>query len=309
MAVQFNEYTIGAIDIDGTIIKGTDNYNENPTPTVTGYIAAGKQSPSRQQTHVATPSFSFTSTEVELLLNDCALFASANNLGVEIGTSMTIYWTKKNALKHSTGADHLTTTITEGIIYPTQLSWSDGFWELSVTVIPYSETGATNPFVYGTASAPTYSAIEETYQGGKVTVSGVEVNCWQSVTLDFGITAAAKFHKGLPYPTRAEIATIEPFFTLQNLDPAVRSTFGMYGSIINDFELFLRASEYAFGNVPTVVADGTASHIRFDGIGGIVFPEATSGSSRNSATQDIRIQFNETSAHAVLIPNFGVAIT
>lgn len=309
MAVQFSEYCIGAITLDGNDSSGVDSFNENPNIQVKAMTAAGRISPTRQQTIKSEVGFTFTTTEVEYWLNDLGLFSAANSLGVEIGTSMIIYWTKKNALKFSTGTDHLTTTITEGIVYPSRLSWSGELWELEVAVIPYSENGSVNPFVYGTAAAPTVSGLQETYQGGKVTVSGTEVDCWQNITLDFGITAAAKFHKGLTYPTRAEISAIAPFITIQNLDPTARSTFGMYGSLINDFELFLRKHEADYGSVPTVVPDGTGEHIRFDGINGIVKPEATSGSAGQSAQQNIRLDFADTPAHAIIIPNFGVAIT
>lgn len=308
MANQFPEYTIGAIDLGGTILHGTDNYSENPGVALLRRSSAGRPHPSYSAVLINRPTFTFQSPEVNRILNTAGVWATANNFGLEIATPVVIYYTRKNALKRSTGADHPTVTINEGIIYPTALAWSGDDWLLDISIMAYSEDGTTLPFVYGTASLPTLAKVSETFTGGRVEFNTVEEDCWQDVSLDFGVEAHHQEHKGLEFPVGAIIDDFAPSATVRKRNLTAKTTYGFYGTRLTGFELHLRKNMTTAGQTPTRELDASLVHVRFDATDGIGHLEETTAGV-DGAEQAIRYEFDEDAANAIMVPNYGVAIS
>lgn len=304
MANQFDEYTIGAISINGTQLNAPDQFNENPDITLIRYRSSGRIDYGYSVTATAAPKFSFTTPEVSTVLGLTGM------QGVAIGTTVVIYWTLKNAVARSTGSDHLTTTINDGIVIPTTLSWNGpaAAWQIGVNVMANWD-GTNEPFIYGTASLPALGLMADSFTGGKITVNGTEVDCWQNCTLNFGIQANQRFHKGQPYPARCEVTVAEPSLEITNLNPVQRSTFGLYGTRVTACNLFLRKNMATDGQTPTRELDASLVHIKIAGVDGIVHPLTTTASDGQSAQQGVRLVFDENASTASLVLTTSQAIS
>jgi hypothetical protein len=300
-------YDVGAIDLGtGTILRSPDRFVEDPAIEMIRIKGAGRFVNSYSAVLRGNPTFRFVTPEIDQVLDTGA--GAVTLAGREIVTPIIIYYTKRNPTAIA-GVGHALTTINEGIIFPTLLSFDDNVWLLAVDIYAFSADGSILPFVFGTGSLPAFDIPFATYTGGKVTVNGLEVECWQRCSLTTNARARHIHHKGLHYPVRAEIMDRDPRFEITNLDPAERSFWGQYGTRIEDFELFLRANETTDGLEPSRADDGDGVHIRYDGIDGLIVPGETRASSEEGLEQDLALVFDENASTAEIVENYGVTIT
>ena len=308
MATLVDRYDIGAIDLGGTILQAPDRFVEDPAVELIRVKGSGRFVNSYSAVEKGSPTFRFVSPEIRTIMRTGVGSAGLELEGLDITTPVIIYYTKRDPTAIASSG-HLTTTINEGIMFPTVLAFDSRVWLLSVDIYAFSADGSILPFVFGTAALPTFAVPAETYTGGKITINASEIDCWQRTTLNTNARARHIHHKGLHFPIRAEVIDRDPRLELTNLDVTARSTLAQYWTRTTDVELFLRKNETDDGKSPARVADADLEHIRFDGIDGLHGPLETRASGEEGAEQDIAIAFDENAAAADIIPNYDVAIT
>lgn len=300
--MAFDVFHVGAVDIEGTIIRAPSDVNENPNHTIVRRHHAGRTAPIYSVMGSIMPGVTFNSPEIGTALG------VLTKDGVALAASK-LYYTRRKPTKNSTGSDHLTTAIAGGIGVPKTLSWNGGVapWLLGVELRPESADGLTAPFIYSTAALPALALIPQTFCGGKFLVNGTEVDCLQNLTVDWGMVVDQILHKGLPAPVRSGVQETKPALRLTNLDPTARSTFGAFGTRITSSVLYLRKNAATTGT-PHRVPDATAEHISLTFVGGLVAPAATVAPEEGKTTQELNVVFDENATTDWVVVALNVAI-
>ncbi len=212
------------------------------------YVAVGTQ----------TPSVTWSSTGIATVLAKCGIAgvpvdASATKTGVLFSfQKMTEGGTR------TTGANHITLTMAEGMVVPRTLSADQGGNATISLEAVCSYDGTNDPLELATSQTLTGSpAVAELYTLGPVKINGTDIADAQGVTVDFGIRLLTESGDGQVWPTWIGIATRQPSITVRTRNVELLNTYGLPGVVLSGSTkvYFRKRSEGG-----TLVADTTAQH-------------------------------------------------
>lgn len=299
-------YTLGAVSLNGTQLDGANNINEDPGITLIRHRSSGNIHFTQAAVATHAPVLTFDTPEIATMLT--LVDAVNGTWAAAISSPCIFYWTKKDDEKRSTGSDHLTTTINEGLISINSLTWSGeaDVWMANVSVHA-SWDGSNNPLVYGTAALPSLAAIDEAYLGGMIKVDPVGASNsaevlagWSSATINLNPTVEHKFAQGHEYPGRAVLSVMEPTLEVTVPDITARSTYGA-GSRHEGLVIFLRKVDTSASNATVArVADVTAQHIKLESKLGIIKSDPSSASDGADATGKLIFTMEQNAANPAL---------
>lgn len=288
--MPFNTYHVGAVSLEGSILRAVRNTVESLNHTLIRVWHSGRIQPIYSATGQIAPALMFDTPELGLAL------AVLTDEGVELSDTKA-YLTEREPVR--VGVNHPITSMYQGVAVPKTLSWDGGagIWMLNVEVAPESTDGLASPYAYGLSALPAVAVIPETYTGGKLEIDAgagdIELDCWQNATLDFGFVVDRTFHKGLPAPVRCNVRRASPSLRITNLNPREREVFGSFGSRIEGGRLSFRRNQTTAGEVPTRFPDASSAHVVFEFFAGIVYPGNYNAPEEGDTPQEITLVFDE----------------
>jgi len=310
MAADFDVFTIGAIALDGVQLDAADNFNQDYGLQLFRHRTSGRIHFSQQGVLNQQPSFTFDTPEVETVLTKLGA-----NFVHNIDTTVIVYWTKMDEAARSSGGDHLITTINEGLVFPTSLTWSgaNDVWKIALEIRPTWD-GTNLPLVLGTASLPARALPDEAFVGGKMVMelaqgqSTEQLDGWQSATLNFGFNVRQENSKGHPYPGIAYVLEAAPTLQLVGMDPGERTDYTQDGKRLFSAILYLRKAATNTTDGVLRVADGTSEHIKLLFGAGLVRNITETASGGNPAQITVEITPDETAAAEWMVYTANSAI-
>jgi len=210
--------------------------------------------------------FQFTTGDLKALLDECGvtgmLIDSDTNPGVVLYFQKMTQGATRDALNAGT---HISTTFGDGLLYPVSLTMPDREDAILTTRgDAISSDGSTAPYAFSeTASltAATYPATAVRHCLGKVVLNATTISGLKSVDVQFGINVALDKGDSDVWDTHVCIASIEPVITFSGLHVDDTATLTEAGAYYTAEQIVFYAKKRDEGG--TLVADGTAEHIKF----------------------------------------------
>ena len=177
---------------------------------------------------------------------------------------------------------HLRMRMASGVIYWNELSAADGeYAALQGRILPLFN-GSNPPMVPagGVALAGTPAAAEF-FTLGPVFINATEITGLANVRLSLGVQPFELGASGETYSTFCGVSRRQPMLNLTSLKASLWSTYGLLGTAITSWAMYLRRHDPDGG----VYANGTAQHIAITGSAGKIVPENTSGGTDEAPSQ------------------------
>jgi len=212
-------------------------------------------------------------------------------------------------------SSHRKFAVTEGMIAPMRVS-VDGSGDavLSYGVYPMPD-GANDPIIItdGQSLSGTFADTER-YAIGPVEVAGVTIDQIQSINIEFGLSIVREASDAEINPSFIYVAAVEPSIRIVTTDllaventgasPAAIDMAGESATHANTI-LYLRKRTQPTG----FVADGTAQHVKFTGMGVATWREVFGGGDGNRGAAELTIQCHYDGTNAPLTVTTGSAIS
>jgi len=156
--------------------------------------------------------------------------------------------------------------------------------------------GVNAPIVYAgsVALSGSQAAVDELFGAGPCALNGVAIPDVQEITIDTGVTIGRRGSGSELYDTAIFCEQKEITVTVKCHGEVNWSTIGLTGLALdgaNGLRFFARR----FADKATRVADGSASHILFQGLVGQVVPQNTSGSGSDLTSDTFAVKLAQTS--------------
>lgn len=303
-------YTIGAIVVSGSPAFNLDGITQSSANTGAEILiqrAAGQADPTHTSVISQSPMISWTTTDIATALGSIAL--SGLPIVSTASTSLDMYLTKmQEGGVRASGSVNGRIRAVEGLILPRQISVSQG--QVATLTMDFIATydGTNAPFQYSVTSAlPHVPSIDEIFTMGPVKFNGTTLAGCQSLTIDFGLSAATLASCGNLFPTFAGIATREPYIEVTSLEADYMSTFGISGTAqgATDSVVYLQKQE----ENAVRLAAATAEHISFKLDDGIITVSEIGGSNNEPAMVTLRHTASYDGSNAIWVLSTATAIT
>jgi hypothetical protein len=301
-------YDLYAITANTTVIGGVGSQSLDTGTEVRSETSSGAYYPLHNFVVSQKPSATFTTTNVAAIL----ALIPVTGLDLSTVTGGLILW----AYKHADGGtragatSHRKFAMAKGLAVPSRLTVTHrGDATVTINVHPIAN-GATAPFVY--TDSQTVSAAPTTdprWTLGPLTVGNVLMTGSKGFDIDFGVNALTEGADSSIWDTRSSILTITPRVTIRGVDVAwmASASVPLGGLACTNANTALYLANRADGG--TLVANGTASHVKFSMPGLATVGQAmgmTTGSG-NETVLNINGKFDGTNAPIVV--NTASAIT
>jgi hypothetical protein len=178
------------------------------------------------------------------------------------------------------GNTHRSLLISSGAVVPRSITVDhQGNARMSIDVVTAKESGNDAIVISDTATLPTLTAAGLRWTIGKMTVGGIALSDYTSMTIDFGNTVTTRGTQSSIWDQYIEVSTHAPSITISGIDPAwFKATGGVpiagLACTHANTIIYLRQRD---STATGFVADGTATHISFTAKGIAVFSQAMSG--------------------------------
>lgn len=162
----------------------------------------------------------------------------------------------------------------------------DGVATATVTIVPLTTAGGTNPLTFGTTSAiPTLSGQPLLHTQGPVELGGSVVPGCQGFSVSLGSDLAGQRSDGDLYPTVARRLRGEPRISVRHRDPiGVLSALGLMGSSISS-----NCNAYFKSYDATTSLAAAANSMKFAMAAGLAMPAAVDAATGEVASGGIDI--------------------
>ena len=114
----FDTFHVGAIDLEGTILRAVRNANESLSHTMIRVWHSGRINPIYSATGIIAPAIMFDTPEVGVALG------ALTEEGIELEATV-VYLTKRDPVTVA-ASGHLITSIYRGVAVPKTISWDGG---------------------------------------------------------------------------------------------------------------------------------------------------------------------------------------
>lgn len=145
---------------------------------------------------------------------------------------------------------------------------------------------------------------------GPISINGSALPGAQNMTLDFGCQVDESGSDSEPWTSFLSLENIRPTITITGLAIEPWTSYGVIGTALTSFTMYLRkVSKEATGGVP-YIADGTGAHIKFTATAGLITPISSSGGDNTKVTTGLKITLDaaDTSTRS-LVMAIGQAIS
>jgi hypothetical protein len=252
-----NVYTLGAVVINGTTIKGIQKHSIKSGIEMFSNRAGGAPDPSFRAGKTLKPVGSLTTTDVAAVLTLTSGF-----LPVAVGTTADFYHLKKAHGGNFAGTSvHEKHTFNDGLIIPRRLSASHGA-EATIDLDVYvTWDGSNDPWIITDNNAlPSNSqVVAEKYTLGPMSL-GSTLYELRELSIDTQIREFVDGHSGEAYPRFACMMERDMQVTIRSLDLSLANVIGEAGGSQASLELYLTKLT---ANSMSRVANATAEHIQF----------------------------------------------
>lgn len=208
------------------------------------------------------------------------------------------------------GTVHSKLVINSLILHWTQIKLPhNGIGEASF-IVTANYDGTNDPFVYtGSVALAGNLTATEYFGTGPWSINGTLVNGIQDVTIDSGIQLISEGGESEEFDTFVAIETGNPSVTLTTKTPTNWGTLGLRGTALNGSTgLVGYARKYAANG--SKVANGTASHIKFQGLLGSAIPIDANGEKTATFSETLKCELVAASDSVLpLLITTGSAIT
>lgn len=295
-----NLYKFVGVQLNSTWIPAIDG---SVDPAINAFLNGAGTSlyPTFGGLNTSKPVATFTTEACATALGVCGID------GLAITTAV-MHFAKQATLGFSSGTDHVTITINDGLACIESIGAS-GQEPAKIAYRLYAIHDGTNaPLIYsGGASAPSPDALAEKFFLGPVKGSALfEVQSWQYNT-NFSIKHET--HTGLMYPTFAGIQGGDPQVDIVTLDSGLladcdNGSGDLVGAAVTNFLLYLRKASESLGRI----ANATTSNIKGTVAKGYLYPAAQSGSWRQDSTHNFVLKpLKDSGAIVAFVSNSAIA--
>lgn len=309
MAVN-KAYTIGSIVVSGTPafnLDGITQSSANPGAEVLIQRAAGQADPTHTSVISVSPVISWTCTDIATALGSVAL--SGLPISSTTSTSLDMYLTAMAEGGVRGGASvHGRIRAVQGMILPRQITVSQG--QAATLTMEFIATydGTNAPFAYSfTTSLPHTPSVDESFTMGPIALNGTTLAGCQSLTIDFGLSAATLASCGNLYPTFVGIATREPYIEVSLLEADYANTFGLNGTAQSSTDSIVYLQKQS-KNANRLDA-ATEEHISFSLDDGVITVTEVGGSNNEPAMVTLRHNSSFDGTNAIWVIDTTAAIT
>jgi hypothetical protein len=292
-----------AIKVGSNWIGGILKANVTNQARVVAEPTAGSFYPQRITINEIKQTFGFSTNNVATALGLVGF------LGLGLGSGVTIEVYEILTLPNGTiapGTVHRKLAFGEGRIIPKQLACQHrADATLDLEVMGLSTNGTASPMVITESVAVPAALDDARHTLGNCTVSGIDVGCLQSLSMDFGLAMESAGCKSNIYDTRIKVSNVVPKVTVTTEDCDIVGDGGSQIPLVGkpcthantSFRLRKRTSK-----VGTFVADATTEHIRIT-CDGVVVPTNVFEASANedgSSTLEVTGMFDGTNLPFVI---------
>jgi hypothetical protein len=290
MAVSTVHYLYQVILPDGSVIGELDDCTPQAGHSFLTGMASGHIDPLFTAVQSAKPDVQFRARQIGTLLSSLGL----DGLNTQANPLDLLYRQGANlgSRQALASAVHKRIRVTNGLAYWTGIRASfQTPAEISVRVKPTYD-GTNLPLIpAGTLALGNNPAAAEFYRLSAVYVNGVAATGVTGWSLEQGQRMDEIGADDDLYDTYCGISEIQPMLTLDALTWDTWTTFGMAGTAVTSWAVYLRkkfpdGSDYA---------PNTNNHIKLSGSAGIVVPNSTRGGGNSPTSTGLRIALHSTS--------------
>lgn len=254
------------LGINATTIQQCESTGIDPGIAVQSQ-AAGQIDPTFTSVTGISPRVTFSTSDVSAALGAIGLG------GLALSSNAVVYMQTRAADgEFQAGANHMSWTLSNGLVVPRSLSVNQGGnASLTGEIIGRSTDGQSTPWTYsGTATLSGDNHVDNLFTLGPISINGTEVGVVQSLNIDFGLNVSVNRGDDDIYPTFLHINSRRPTIRYTTEKPVNLNTIGLAGSAqgSTDSVIYLRAR----ANDGVLVADGTTSHLSLTVDAGIITP-------------------------------------
>lgn len=270
-------YTLGAVTINGTTIKGIQQSSIRSGIEMFSNRGGGAPDPSFRSGMHLKPVGSFTTTDIKAVLDLTSGF-----LPLAVGTTADFYFLQKaHGGNFAAGSVHEKHTFNDGLVIPRRLSASHGA-EATIDIEVFVTWDGTNdPWIIAdNVALPSNSqVVTEKFTLGPMSL-GSALYDLRELSIDTQIKEFVDGHSGEPYPRFACMMERDIQVSIKSMDLSIANTIGEIGSSQSSLELYLTKMT---ANSAARVANATAEHIQFAVGGSYTYVDQISASSGQQA--------------------------
>lgn len=293
-----------AAKIDSTLIAGVTSQSISPGIQTRGDATDGTLYQRSTSVASLSPTAEFTTQSINAAL-------AAIGLGVDIGTlagglGVELYAQETTSTSRAGTLAHRKYAFADGLIVPRTLTCDhQGDATLTVAILPIGD--ASNAPMAETDSVTLGSiAAHDVFTLGDLTLESIAMAKLKSLSIDFGIDAQLETWASSLWPREAWINTIKPVITFTCMDVTMLGSTKIPLTGLSVSHANTTASLRKRANHATLVADGTAEHVKFTACGLAIVAAAYEDG--QPATLSGRVECDYDGTNAPLIINTATAL-
>ena len=278
--------------------------SSSPSPQLQEVLATGGNytNPLFVGIRGGNPVVTFRTPQVSTLLGEAGL------LGVDLSAGNTDLWYRKathlGTLVAAATAGHTRMRIAKAFMYLRSITAGHQKESTADATILATFDGTNAPIVpAGSTALAGTAASAEHFCLGPVKINGSLVDGIEDATIDMGVSLRIKGDSSQAYPTFAGIRSVSPTISLRGTALEPWTNYGLTGTALSSFSLYLRKVTADVASGAMYVADATAVHVKFTAATGLVHVTQTEGGDGSDSTTEIRIVLRaaDTTAQALTV--------
>lgn len=278
-----NQFAGGPVELGTTVLGGILDSMVDPKSQTQRPEVDGQQDPRFLAFIGGEPRMTFKTVDLTSAL------AAAGLAGVSIASltgGVKLYDARMAGVARGGSGTHTRAVATAGLVLPRTITMMEkALATIDYEAIPISSDGTTNPVTITTnANLPTAPTLARGFVLAKVVLNGSELGGIKGATLTPQI-AEEVFTGGGVYPTTADARSKMPTLRLDTVDSSLLLAY-QTPTEVTSLVIYLRKR----GANGSLVADGTAEHIKFTIESGAIKAEAKSSGGGRASTMGLTVE-------------------